>query len=202
MISVIDYEAGNGSSVVNALRKIGFPAEITANPASLKNSELIVLPGVGSAPATMKSLKSKNLLSLLNDLVLEKQKPFLGICIGYQILFEASEEGEVETLGWVKGKVKKFNSNKVKVPQMGWNIVNFQENPFLTALGNSHYFYYVNSYYALPTEEGVLLGETIYDLTIGAFLRKNNIVATQFHLEKSGEVGLRLFKNIVEYFLK
>ena len=204
MISVIDYEAGNGKSVVNALAKIGFSGKITSDPDALKGSRLIILPGVGSAPATMKGLEDKNLIYHLNKLVIGEKKPFLGICIGYQILFEESAEGETKTLGWVRGKVKKLDANKVKVPQIGWNIVNFKknQNPFLAGLNNSDYFYYVNSYYGLPTEEGIVLGETTYDVTMGALLKKNNIVGAQFHLEKSGKVGLKLLENIVSYFLK
>ncbi len=211
MINIIDYEAGNGESVVNALSKINYSATITDEIAKLKASKLIILPGVGSAPATMESLTKKKLLPVLQQLVVEEKKPFLGICIGYQILFANSEEidndkaltkTKTKTLGWLAGTVKKFNLNQVRVPQIGWNLVKFTPlaKPFLAGMPKENYFYYVNSYYALP-EEKYLLGESFYGTRLGAFIKKENIIATQFHLEKSGEAGLKLLKNIVDYFV-
>ncbi len=220
MIKIIDYEAGNSLSVKNALSKIGFTSEIISEPAHLKGSSSIILPGVGSAASTMENLREKGFLEALEQKVLKEKVPFIGICIGYQIIFHSSEEGreergreessaDVSTLNWLEGKVRRIDASLVKVPQIGWNRVSFKEEarPFLSGLELSgleknSFFYFVNSYYALPKQEDYLLAETNYGGRMGAMVKKDNLVATQFHLEKSGPVGLKLFENIINYFLK
>jgi len=156
----------------------------------------IILPGVGSAQATIDSLKEINLIGVLEDKVLNKGTPFLGICIGLQILFERSEEGNAKCLGWLSGKVKKFPEQNVRVPQMGWNEVTFvKENPILDGLNKSEFFYFVNSYYVVPEDKDIVLAKTYYGLEFCSMIAYKNIFAAQFHIEKSGEIGLRLLKN-------
>ena len=192
MIKIIDYKAGNAPSVLNAITRLGFSAEYAHNARDLENATHIILPGVGSAKATMQSLQEMELIKVLNDKVLQCKIPFLGICVGMQILFEHSEEGDtsgensgVVCLGWLKGKVVKFDSSKVRVPQMGWNRV------------WNDYFYFVNSYYAKPDDNSDIWGSADYNGVFTAAVRRDNIFGTQFHIEKSGEAGLELLCNFI-----
>lgn len=223
MIAVIDYDAGNAQSVVNALEHMGYRANLVSTPDQLQNTALIILPGVGSADATKHSLSKLGFWQELPQYILEEKKPFLGICVGLQILFEHSEEGDTDCLGWLSGTVKRFDPTQVRVPQMGWNKVIYrQDHPFYPNLKlhsetenktneklvtsspsineSDLYFYFVNSYYAVPTESKVIFGKAYYQTDFCAIANKENIFATQFHLEKSGEAGLSLFKNILTHF--
>ncbi|HHV96907.1 MAG TPA: imidazole glycerol phosphate synthase subunit HisH [Clostridiaceae bacterium] len=147
MIGVIDYKAGNAPSVLNALQKLNIPSSLVSTPYEIEKSDGIILPGVGSAQATMDSLKELNILDVLEDKIMKRNTPFLGICIGLQVLFEYSEEGNAKCLGWFSGHVKKFNNQKVRVPQIGWNEVRFfREHQILASIDSSEYFYFVNSY--------------------------------------------------------
>ena len=164
MIGVIDYKAGNAPSVYNALKRIGSDGIMVRSGADLEHLEGIILPGVGSAGATMDSLRETGILPVLEKKVLEEKIPFLGICIGMQILFEHSEEGNADCLGWLKGNVVRFDSAHVRVPQMGWNEVRFlREHPVLTDMGESGHFYYVNSYHVVPENKEDILAVTDYD---------------------------------------
>ena len=197
MIGVIDYKAGNGPSVYNALQHIGIPCFMAGTPEEILRADGLILPGVGAAEATMESLQEKGILSAIEKRVLEDKVPFLGICVGLQVLFEHSEEGDTPCLGWLKGKVKRFNEGQ-RVPQIGWNKVKFvREHPLIKGCGTSDYFYFVNSYYVEPEEE-VALGMTEYGKTFCSFVAKENIMAAQFHAEKSGESGLNLLRNFAE----
>jgi len=190
MIKIINYRAGNAPSVMHAVTKLGYPAEFAFGKKDLQKASHIILPGVGSAKATIESLVELDLIETLWDLVLNKKVPFLGICVGLQILFEHSEEENTECFGWLKGRVVKFDTSRVRVPQMGWNKVSFnKETPILT---NDDYFYFVNSYYAIPSDPSIIWGVAEYGDTFTAAVHKGNIFATQFHVEKSGEAGLKL----------
>ena len=200
MIGVIDYKAGNAPSVYNALKRIGSEGVMVRSGADLEHLEGIILPGVGSAGATMDSLQETGILPVLEKKVLEEKIPFLGICIGMQILFEHSEEGNADCLGWLKGNVVRFDSAHVRVPQMGWNEVRFlREHPVLTDMGESGHFYYVNSYHVVPENKEDILAVTDYDGEFCCMVQHENIMAAQFHIEKSGPLGLRMLKNFADY---
>ncbi len=195
MIKIIDYAAGNAPSVLNAIEHMGYKASLCRTPSDLEDATHIILPGVGSARATIDSLLEMNILSELEKAVLVDKVPFLGICVGLQILFDFSEEENTVCLGWLKGRVVKFDQNLTRVPQMGWNKVTFQKNiPYSL---KSNYFYFVNSYHALPEDESVVWGVSHYGVPFTAAINKENIYATQFHVEKSGAAGLSL----LEYFI-
>jgi glutamine amidotransferase len=193
MIAVIDYDAGNAPSVMAALDHIGEKGELVSSAAGLDKASAIILPGVGSAEATMASLSKLGLI----DPLLARMKggtPFLGICVGLQILFEHSEEGDVDCLGWFPGQVRRF-SDELRVPQIGWNAVRrTREHPLLQGLEEENYFYFVNSYYVAPEPE-LVLGSAKYGVEFAAMVSRDNVHATQFHAEKSGPVGLTILKN-------
>ncbi|MDR0327058.1 MAG: imidazole glycerol phosphate synthase subunit HisH [Planctomycetaceae bacterium] len=195
MIKIIDYKAGNAPSVLNAATHLGFEATYARQPQDIAEATHIILPGVGSAKATMDSLRQMEILDALEDAVLRKKVMFLGICVGMQILFEHSEEDDTECLGWLKGRVVKFDVSKVRVPQMGWNQVRFRKN----ALGDAQegFFYFVNSYYAKPESDSDLWGTADYNGLFAAAVCRENVYATQFHAEKSGMAGLTLLKNFL-----
>jgi glutamine amidotransferase len=199
MIGVIDYRAGNSPSVANALLKLGVENSLISTAEEFELCDGIILPGVGSADATISSLDELGLLGRLKEAVLGEKKPFLGICVGLQVLFEYSEEGETECMGFIKGKVRRFEGAKLRVPQMGWNKVDFRRDSVLTGGIREGYFYFVNSYYAEPEDESVILGTAEYGQDFCAFVESGNIFASQCHLEKSGNVGLALLKNFAGY---
>ncbi|MDR0453367.1 MAG: imidazole glycerol phosphate synthase subunit HisH [Deferribacteraceae bacterium] len=195
MVKIIDYKAGNAPSVLHAITRLGCEAVFAVQPGELAGASHIILPGVGSAGATMNSLHGMNLIPALEDAVLKKRIPFLGICVGMQILFEHSEEDNAYCLGWLKGKVVKYDSSKVRVPQMGWNLVNLAKSPLGAA--QDDYFYFVNSYHAIPEHKPDIWGVAEYNGTFTAAVHRDNIYATQFHTEKSGEAGLMLLRRFL-----
>ena len=195
MIKIIDYKAGNAPSVFHAVEHLGYEAAFARCPKDIEDATHIILPGVGSARATMESLQEMDMISALQDAVFQKKILFLGICVGLQILFEHSEEEDTKCLGWLKGQVVKFDVSKVRVPQMGWNKVNFVKNTFCDF--KEDFFYFVNSYHAIPDDELDLWGFAEYDGKFTAAVCRDNIYATQFHIEKSGEAGLALLKGFI-----
>ena len=200
MIGIINYKAGNAPSVYNAFQSIGVEAKMAETPNDLMKVDGIVLPGVGSAAATLDSLKETEILPALTEAVLKDKKPFLGICIGMQILFDHSEEGDVSCLGWLKGKVVRFDDQVVRVPEMGWNEVVYQkDHPFVKDMGESGHFYFVNSYHVVPENEEDVLGVTDYNGNFCSLVGKENIIGAQFHAEKSGPLGLRLLNNYADW---
>lgn len=195
MIRIIDYKAGNAPSVLHAVTHLGYKAVLARHPRDIADATHIILPGVGSARATMESLNEMGFISAMEEAVLQKKTMFLGICVGLQILFEHSEEENADCLGWFKGRVVKFDVSKVRVPQMGWNQVQFVKN---TPCGmQDDFFYFVNSYYAKPENESDLWGAADYNGPFAAAACKDNIYATQFHIEKSGEAGFALLNNFL-----
>lgn len=195
LIGIVDYNAGNGPSVLSAVTHLGYKAELVNNPERLLEMTHIIIPGVGSAGATMKSLKELGLLEAIKKAVLKEKIPFLGVCVGMQILFDHSEEEDTECLGFLPGHVVRFDNSKVRVPQMGWNKVCFNRNVGYKA--EDDYFYFVNSYYAVPKDESHIWGIAEYDGLFTAAVCKDNIFGTQFHIEKSGEAGLELLKGFL-----
>lgn len=196
MIGIIDYKAGNGPSVKSALSHLGIEAQLTADKKLLAECSHIILPGVGSAGATMESLRELDLISTLEEHALVNKKPFMGICVGLQVLFEKSEEDNATCLGWFKGDVVRFDEKNVRVPQIGWNSAKFtRDNAILDGLCDEEYFYFVNSYYVRPKDKEIALAYTNYGRDFCSMIHKDNIYASQFHVEKSGEIGLKLLKN-------
>ena len=195
MLKIIDYKAGNAPSVMHAVERLGYEEAFARTPQDLADATHIILPGVGSAKATMDSLQEMGLIDVLEDAVLRRKTLFLGICVGMQILFEHSEEENADCLGWLKGRVVKFDVSKVRVPQMGWNRVRFVKN--VPGDRQDHFFYFVNSYYARPEVPSDLWGTANYDAPFAAAVCRDNIFATQFHIEKSGEAGLALLNGFL-----
>lgn len=197
MITIIDYNAGNIKSVTNALDSLNVKYEITADPNKILATEKIIFPGVGAAGSAMQNLKKTQ----LDKIIPQIKVPFLGICLGMQILLNSSEEDQTECLGIFDGKVKKFQAQTPdqKIPHMGWNQVQIQStNPLFKDIPNQSFFYFVHSYYCDLKEPKEAIGQTEYIHPFDCAANKNNFYATQFHPEKSGEIGLKLLKNFVE----
>jgi glutamine amidotransferase len=202
-VTIVDYKAGNLTSVARALEHLGHQSEITDEPSRLCRAERIILPGVGAAGATMENLKRLGLAEALRNEV-AAGKPFLGICIGIQVLFEYSEEDSVECLGIIPGRVVRYPSSidgrPLKVPQIGWNQVHqVQPHPLFRGVLDRTHFYFVNSYYPMPDHPNVTIGTSEYGVRFTAALAQANVVATQFHLEKSGVAGLKLLDNFCRW---
>ena len=193
-IAVIDYQSGNLRSVVKALEAVGLESSVTSDPVEVANAPALILPGVGSGQSAMDSLKRLDLVDPLINFA-SSGKPFLGICLGLQLLLENPEEGIASCLGIVSGSVKKLPEG-LKVPHMGWNDITFSSNhPILTDIPEDSFFYFVHSYYAEPRDPQSIAGNTHYGLTFCSIYAKDNLVATQFHPEKSGPIGLKIYEN-------
>ena len=193
-IVVIDYQSGNLRSVVKALEAVGLESTVTSDPVEVTNAAALVLPGVGSGQSAMDSLRRLELVDPLIDFA-SSGKPFLGICLGLQLLLENTEEGNAACLGIVSGSVKKLPQG-LKVPHMGWNDITFSSNhPILTGIPKDSFFYFVHSYYAEPSDQQAIAGTTHYGLAFCSIYAKDNLVATQFHPEKSGPIGLKIYDN-------
>jgi imidazole glycerol-phosphate synthase subunit HisH len=199
MIGVVDYRAGNAPSVMYALERIGAPATLVRAGADLAAVERVVLPGVGAAAATIASLRDADLLDALTERVVTDRVPFLGICIGLQVVFERSEEGPADCLGWLPGAVVRFPDTD-RVPQIGWNEVQVRRpHPLVAGWPEQPYCYFVNSYHARPADPDAVLGVSEYSVPFTAMIAAGNIAATQFHAEKSGEIGLRVLTNFATW---
>ena len=193
---IVDYGAGNLRSVAKALERLGFPAVVTQDPGEVLRARGVILPGVGSSGAAMAALQERGLVEPLREVVAQGT-PFFGVCLGLQLLLESSEEDPRPCLGIIPGQVKRLPP-PVKVPHMGWNQVTLLgEHPLFQGVPLGSYFYFVHSYYAAPTDASLLLGITEYGISFCSALARGNLVATQFHPEKSGPVGLRLYENFV-----
>jgi imidazole glycerol-phosphate synthase subunit HisH len=199
MIDVIDYRAGNAPSVLYALEHLGIPARLASTPAEVAAAERIILPGVGAARATIDSLVQQDLVGALSDRVQGDGVPFLGICIGLQVLFDHSEEGDTPGLGWVPGTVRRFPDSG-RVPQIGWNEVRFgHPHPVTAGVPDVGHYYFVNSYHCVPEDPADALGVTDYTVEFCSVVARGNIVATQFHAEKSGALGLGLLRGFAAW---
>lgn len=200
MITIIDYGSGNLKSIKNGFRKIGVKAQVSNDLSDLKAADALVLPGVGAFGTAMGNLQKYQ--DVIYDHV-SKCKPFLGICLGLQVLFTRSQESEgVEGLNLFEGEVKKFPdsliSHGMKIPHMGWNQLEIKRPcPILENIG-SDYMYFVHSYYVSPSDENIIAATVDYGIDVPAVVFKENVYATQFHPEKSGPVGLQILKNFIE----
>jgi imidazole glycerol-phosphate synthase subunit HisH len=198
MVVIIDYGMGNVSSVEKALDFLNIKNVISNDENIIKNSSAILLPGVGSFSQGMNNLVKLNLVDLLTDEVVNKKKPFLGICLGMHLIFEKGNEPyECDGLGWVKGEVKKLDLDGLKIPHMGWNDIEVQNNKYYSK-NNNFDFYFIHSYHVLPTFKSEIAATVNYGIDIVASIQKGNIFATQFHPEKSQQSGLCLLKEFFE----
>ncbi len=199
MIGVIDYRAGNSPSVIYALEQLGLDCRLVSKPDEILASERLILPGVGAARATLDSLDKSGVTGPLTRRVRADGAPFLGICVGLQLLFEHSAEGDTPCLGWLPGQVLRFPSTD-RVPQIGWNDVGVtRAHSLWDGLPERGHFYFVNSYYAAPSDNGDVLGVSRYGLDFCSAVAHHNIAATQFHAEKSGPLGLRILANFARW---
>lgn len=197
MIAIVDYDAGNLRSVEKALNYIGQEAIITRNQQMIHNADKVILPGVGSFGDAITKLHHYHLVEVIKE-VIEKKKPFLGICLGLQLLFEESEENiGVKGLGILDGKVLKIpKESALKIPHVGWNSIEINpETKLFKGIENQSYVYFVHSYYLKARNEMDVAATTSYGAFIHASVEHDNIFATQFHPEKSGDIGLQILKN-------
>jgi len=200
MIAIIDYDAGNLKSVEKALIKVGAEPVVTRDAKVIEQADKVILPGVGAFGEAMEKLKSFDLITPIHN-VIASGKPFLGICLGLQLLFEYSEEKEgCKGLSVLKGGIKRIpDAPGLKVPHMGWNSLNVTEGAKLFRnLPENPYVYFVHSYYLQAEDPAIVAATTEYGVTVHASVEKDNIFACQFHPEKSGETGLAILKNFVE----
>lgn len=203
MIAIVDYKAGNLTSVQLAFRALGCEAAVTSDPSAILSAERVVFPGVGAAGSAMRNLAGLHLVDALKQ-VAARGTPFLGICLGTQILLEHSEEdGGTPTLGILPGRVPRFQpvDRWDKVPQIGWNQVRIaRPHPLLEGIADGSEFYFVHSFYPAPADPSLAIGTTDYaGVTFASMVGRANVAATQFHPEKSGRIGLRLLANFTRW---
>ncbi len=205
MIAIIDYRAGNLTSVARAVRQLGFECTVTDDRKEIEGAERIIFPGVGAAGKAMTDLVSLGLDEMLRD-AFGAGKPILGICLGTQIIFDRSEEDDTRCLGLLQGVVRRFpeplmlDGERLKVPHMGWNQVAWTgEHPVFTGLDARASYYFVHSYYCDPVAQETVMGRTEYGITFASAVAKDNLVAVQFHPEKSGRPGLGILRNFCNW---
>ena len=202
MIAVIDYGVGNLFSVEKAVAALGADVKVTSDKETIEAAEKIILPGVGAFGDCMKNLEATGLIPTIKSLVADG-RPMLGICVGLQILFDGSEESPgAKGLGLIHGMVKKINAPGLKIPHMGWNSLTIRESreprDLFHGLQEHPYVYFVHSYHAVPEDKSVITATTEYGEQLTASVAVGNLQATQFHPEKSGDVGLSILKNFIE----
>lgn len=198
MIAIVDYGMGNLRSVEKGFQKVGVDARVTRDPSDIEDASGIVLPGVGAFRDCMRNLTESTLIDSIVRSI-EKGKPYLGICLGLQILFTESEEfGLTKGLNLLRGRVVRFRFEKedLKIPHMGWNNIRIRKRPpVLKGIEDNSFFYFVHSYYVVPEDEGIIATVTDYGIEFTSMVWKDNILATQFHPEKSQTLGLRILKS-------
>lgn len=198
MVVIVDYGAGNLRSVANAVARLGCLATVTDSPRDVVAARAVILPGVGAAADTMRSLEKAGMADAIRGVISDK-KPFLAICVGMQVLFDETEEGgRHQCLGMIPGVVKRLPPG-FKVPHMGWNQVNQKiHHPLFDSIPDGANFYFVHSYYVEPQDGSLVAGETDYGISFCSALVSGNLMATQFHPEKSGQNGLRMYENFLK----
>ena len=194
---IVDYGAGNLHSVAKAVTSQGVRPLVTSSARDLDGADAVIVPGVGAAADTMASLRKHELIAPIREYI-DSGRPFLGVCMGQQALFDVSEEGgEHECLGVLPGRVVRLPDG-LKVPHMGWNRVHVaRAHPIFEGIDDGSYFYFVHSYFPRPDDPAVVIGETDYGIRFASVVARDNVVATQFHPEKSGENGLKLYGNFL-----
>ncbi len=195
---IVDYQAGNLRSVVRALEAVGAHPSITSDPEEVRQARAVVLPGQGACDSAMVALEASQLTSAVKEFI-QSRRPFLGVCLGLQLLLDFTEEGDVPCLGIFPGRVRRLPP-VLKVPHMGWNQVHVvKDHPVLRDIPQDSYFYFVHSYYADPEDSSLVAGTTTYGVSFCAAVAHDRLVATQFHPEKSGLTGLQIYRNFVAY---
>jgi len=196
MIAIVDYGLGNLKSVKSACDRLGVEARVTSDAAEILAADGVIFPGVGAFSRAMDNLRALGILDAVRGAA-TSGKPFLGICLGLQLLFrESSEHGQHEGLNIIPGHVTRFESDELKVPHMGWNQVRQERpSPLFEGVPDGRFFYFAHSYYAQPDDPGVAIGSTEYGVLFASAVRQGNVFATQFHPEKSGPTGLRMLAN-------
>ena len=206
MIAIIDYKAGNLRSVERALRMLGFSCKVTRDKEEISDSDKIIFPGVGAAGKALADLKDLGLDNVLKN-AFEAGKPILGICLGAQIVLDSSEENNAKCLGLIKGKAKQFpfplfsaGHERLKIPHMGWNAVRLiKDHPVLSGIMPGDEFYFVHAYYPMPDTDKYVIGVTHYGMEFPSVIGYQNLIAMQFHPEKSGPSGLKILKNFCSW---
>ena len=197
-IAVVDYGAGNLRSVAKALEYLGAEPVVTSDPSTLAKAQAIILPGQGACDSAMRALADLDLVEPVRQAI-RGGVPFFGVCLGLQLLFDASEEGDVECLGILPGRVRLLDDG-LKVPHMGWSSVSFQtDHPVFEGVPQESYFYFVHSYYPEPDDPSVAAATASYGRTFCCAIAQGTMMATQFHPEKSGRWGLRLYENFLRF---
>jgi len=197
MIAIVDYGAGNIKSVANVFAKLGADFMIASDPQVITNSKACVFPGVGAAGLTMQSLKEKGLDKAIKQII-DLGKPFLAVCVGMQTLFSHSQEDNAICLNIFKGKVKHFPP-QLKSPQIGWNQVHLTKDcPLFEGINNDSYFYFVHSYYCMPAEPSLTCAVSDYGIPYTSAIWHDNVYAVQFHPEKSGDDGMKIYNNFIK----
>lgn len=191
MVAIIDYNAGNTKSVINALNRLGVEPVLTDDSTLILQADRVILPGVGHASNAMRELHERNLIQTIKEI----KSPFLGICVGMQLLMEKSEEGDTPCIGIIKGEVRKFKSNQYKVPKVGWNNVNASNDALFKNIANESFFYFVHSYYVPQNIYSIATSEYSERYTVA--IRKGNYYGVQFHPEKSSLSGSQLLNNFL-----
>ncbi len=199
-VAIVDYEAGNLRSVQKAIEACGSIAKITTDVEDINSCDGIILPGQGASDSAMSKLNELGLSETIKNQI-NKGKPFLGICLGLQLLFDSSEEGDLPGLGLIQGRIKKFSEDS-KVPHIGWNQVSFNKNhPFIEEIPNQSNFYFAHSYFSEIERKKQQLATTDYGIEFCSAVAIDNLVAVQFHPEKSGILGLGLYKNFLNMII-
>jgi glutamine amidotransferase len=209
MIAIIDYGMGNLRSVEKGFQKVGVDVTVTNSPVVVKKADAVVLPGVGAFKDCMRELTNLELIDAVVEAI-NSGKPYLGICLGLQVLFSESEEfGRCKGLDIFRGKVVKFDftlnakRSSLKVPHMGWNEIKMRDNnPLFSGIQDKSFFYFVHSYYVVPDDTSVIAATTDYGIEFTSSIRKDNVFAVQFHPEKSQAMGLQMLKNFGEIVKK
>ena len=203
MIGIVNYGSGNIQAIANIYSRLNIPTKIITEPSELHEADKLILPGVGAFDETMKQLIGSGLKEELDKLVLHEKKPILGICVGMQIMAESSEEGTLDGLGWIKGRVKKFDiswfKQKPYLPHMGWNTITPKiEHPIFLNLDPEQGFYFVHSYYFEFADDSNILATSDYGIEFSSAVYYNNIYGMQFHPEKSHTNGIQLLENFAK----
>lgn len=200
MITVVDYGLGNVGSILNSFGRMNIPCKLGSTREDVENAEKLILPGVGSFDKGMKRLRDLDLIDALQDAVLEKRTPIMGICLGMQLFLQESEEGILPGLGWIEGKVVRFriprNEPVYKVPHMGWNsVIEERGSPILHGLTSDDRFYFVHSFHADDVDEREVLGRTTYTYPFPSVVQRDNVIGIQCHPERSHGSGMKILRN-------